>query len=296
MVSAPLIQGRIVTPEILAQVRGFIGEQPDWSCRRLALELCRQWQWHNAAGQLKDMAARSFLDKLEARGWIQLPPRQRRRGPGFAPRLAALPPSPPAELKESLAQLRPLQWQVFSARQAQAARFNAYLAHYHYLSYRSTVGENIGYLVQDRQGRDLACALFGAAAWKTQPRDAFIGWTAEERQAHLGRIVNNSRFLILPWVRVPELASHILGQVARRIAVDWMARYGHQVVLLETFVERGRFRGSCYRAANWICVGQTQGRTRQDRQRVLQAPVKDVLVYPLRSDFRKALCYEAVHA
>jgi hypothetical protein len=290
MVSAPMIQGRMVTPEVLAQVRGLIAEQPGWSRRRLALELCRQWQWHNAAGQIKDMAARTFLDKLEGRGWIELPPRQRRRGPGFAPRLAALPPSPSVEVNESLAQLRPLQWQVFSARQALAARFNAYLARYHYLPYRSTVGENLGYLVQDRQGRDLACVLFGAAAWKTQPRDAFIGWSAAERQAHLDGIVNNSRFLILPWVRVPELASHILGRVARRVARDWQAQYGHAVVLLETFVERDRFRGSCYRAANWRHVGQTQGRTRQDRQHLLQSPVKDVWVYPLQTDFRKVLC------
>src|SRR5450755_4143255 len=117
MVSAPLIQGRMVTPGILAQVRGLIAERPGWNRRRLALELCRQWQWHNAAGQIKDMAARSFLDKLEARGCLELPPRQRRRGPGFAPRLAALPLSPSVEVNESLAQLRPLQWQVFSARQ-----------------------------------------------------------------------------------------------------------------------------------------------------------------------------------
>ncbi len=288
MVSAPIIEGRIVTPEMLAQVRELIAERTDWSRRRLALELCRLWQWHNAAGQIKDMAARSFLDKLEARGWIQLPPRQRRRGPGFAPRLAALPP-PPAELKESLGQLRPLQWQVFSARQPQAARFNAYLARYHYLPYRTTVGENLGYLVQDRHGRDLACALFGAAAWKTQPRDDFIGWTLSERQTYLGRVVNNSRFLILPWVRVAELASHILGQVARRVARDWQAHYGHPVVLLETFVERERFRGSCYRAANWLHIGQTQGRTRQDRQHRLQAPVKEVFVYPLQRNFRQQL-------
>jgi Domain of unknown function (DUF4338) len=293
MVSAPVIQGRMVTPEILAQVRGLIAERPGWSRRRLALELCRQWQWHNAAGQIKDMAARSFLDKLEARGCLELPPRQGRGGPGFAPRLAVLPPAP-TEFKESLAQLRPLQWQVFSARQPQATRFNAYLARYHYLPYRSTVGENLGYLVQDRQGRDLACALFGAAAWKIQPRDAFIGWTAHQRQTHLGGVVNNSRFLILPWVRVPELASHILGRVARRVARDWQARYSHPVVLLETFVERSRFRGSCYRAANWICVGQTQGRTRQDRQHQLQAPVKDILVYPLQANFRAQLCH--VHA
>jgi hypothetical protein len=260
----------------------------NWHHRR-SREGPEQLQWHNAAGQVKDMAARSFLDKLEARGWIELPARQRRRGPGFAPRLAALPPPPQAELKGSLAQLRPLQWQVFSARQPQAARFNAYLARYHYLPYRSTVGENLGYLVQDRQGRDLACALFGAAAWKTQPRDAFIGWTATQRQTHLSWVVNNSRLLILPWVRVPGLASHILGRVARRVARDWQAHYGHPVVLLETFVERERFRGSCYRAANWLYVGQTRGRTRQDRQHQLQAPVKDVFVYPLHCNFRQQL-------
>ena len=197
-------------------------------------------------------------------------------------------------VEASLAELRPLQWQVFSARQPQARRFNAYLARYHYLTYRSAVGENLGYLVQDRQGRDLACALFGAAAWKIQPRDTFLGWTASERQAHLGRVVNNSRFLILPWVRVPELASHILGRMARRLANDWRAHYGHPVVLLETFVERERFRGSCYRAANWIYVGQTQGRTRQDREWRIRAPVKDIWVYPLQANFRKQLCH--VHA
>ena len=259
MVSGPIIQGRAVTADLLAQVRGLVAERPDWSRRRLALELCRRWQWHNAVGQIKDMAARSFLNKLEQRGWIALPPPQGRRGPGFAPRLAMLPPPPQTLITGSLAQLRPLHFEVLGARQARAARF-------------------------------------GAAAWKAQPRDAFIGWTAAQRQGRLGQVANNSRFLILPWVRVPQLASHILGQVARRIAADWQGRYGHRVALLETFVERGRFRGSCYRAANWTCVGQTQGRTRQDRQHALQGPVKDVLVYPLQADFRKALCHEALHA
>jgi hypothetical protein len=289
--SAPIIQGRVVTPEVLGQVRGLIAEQRAWSRRRLALELCRQWQWKNTASQVKDMAARSFLNKLEERGWIELPPRQRRRGPGFAPRLATLPARPPADLAESLSQLRALQFQVFRARQSQASQFNAYLARYHYLPYRSTVGENLAYLVADRQGRDLACALFSAAAWKVQPRDDFIGWTAAQRQAHLGWVANNSRFLILPWVRVPELASHLLGQLARRVWADWQAHYGHRVILLETFVEAERFRGSCYRAANWICVGQTQGRTRQDREHKIQAAVKDILVYPLEANFRKQLCH-----
>ncbi len=291
MVAAPILQGRSVTPEILDQVRGLIGAHAGWSRRRLALELCQQWGWRNAAGQIKDMAARCFLDKLEESGWVQLPPRQKRRGPGFAPRLEALPPPPPTVITESLAQLRPLHFEVFGARQPQAGRFNGYLARYHYLPYRSTVGENLAYLVSDGQGRDLACVLFGAPAWKTQPRDAFIGWTGAQRQAHLDRVANNSRFLILPWVRVPELASHILGRVARRLPTDWQAHYGHPVVLLETFVQRDRFRGSCYRAANWICVGQTQGRTRQDRQHTIQAPVKDIWVYPLQSNFRKHLCH-----
>jgi hypothetical protein len=294
MVSAPILQGRSVTPQILDEVCALIGAHPGWSRRRLALALCQQWHWRNDAGQIKDMAARSFLDKLEERGWVQLPPRQRRRGPGFAPRLAELMPPPASAIAESLAQLRPLQFELFGARQPQAARFNAYLAGYHYLPYRSAVGENLAYLVQDRQGRDLACVLFGAAAWRLEPRDQFIGWTATERPYHLGLLANNSRFLILPWVRVPHLASHILGQVARRLDRDWRAYYGHGLVLLESFVQRDRFRGTCYRAANWICVGQTQGRTRQDHDHRIQAPVKDIFVYPLQADFRKELCH--VHA
>jgi len=167
MVSTPIIQGRVVTPEILDEVRALIIGQPDWSRRRLALELCRQWQWHNAAGQIKDMAARSFLDKLEARGWIQLPPRQRRRGPGFAPRLAALPSSPSAEVKESLAQYGHCNGSVH-ARQPQAARFMR-IWRGTTTAYRSTVGENLGYLVQDHQGRDLACVLLAPPRGRPNP-------------------------------------------------------------------------------------------------------------------------------
>ncbi len=168
--------------------------------------------------------------------------------------------------------------------------FDSLLQEYHYLGYTGAVGQNVQYLVRDRPGRDLACVLFGAAAWQTRARDVFIGWTAAQREAGLHLVANNSRFLILPWGRVPELASPILGRVARRIAADWQWRYGQRVALLETFVERGRFRGSCYRAANWTCAGQTQGRTRQDRRHVLQVPVMDVWVYPLQADFRRVLC------
>lgn len=183
-------------------------------------------------------------------------------------------PHPTDPIVGCLSELQPLQIQELSGQPEARPLFDWLLHQYHYLGYTSAVGQNVQYLVRDRQGRDLACLLFGAAAWKTRARDVFIGWTAAQRQAHLGQVTNNSRFLILPWVRVPELASHILGQVARRIAADWRGRYGQRVVLLETFVERGRFRGSCYRAANWMCVGQTRGRTRQDRRHAQRSPTR----------------------
>ena len=132
--------------------------------------------------------------------------------------------------------------------------------------------------------------MFGAAAWKCQDRDRFIGWTAEQRQKHLGWVANNTRFLILPWVKVPDLGSWILGQVASRIGRDWQAKYGHPVVVLETFVEQQRFRGTVYRAANWQLVGVTAGRSRQDRHTCLAVPRKEIYLYPLRRSFREALC------
>jgi hypothetical protein len=267
----------------------LIAEQGQWSRRALALELCRRWRRENPLGQLKDMAARSFLNKLHERGWIQLPPAQKRHGPGFAPPLMDLSGHQPDPIVEPLAQLRPLQFHRVRPRHTAARKFNAYLERHHYLPFRSTVGENLAYLVQDRRGRELACLLFGAAAWKIQARDRFIGWSAAQRERGLERIANNCRFLILPWVEVAHLASHLLAQAARRLAADWQSQYGHPVVLLESFVQRDRFRGTCYRAANWMCVGQTRGRTRQDPHHHIQAPIKDVWVYPLVAEFRKKL-------
>jgi len=151
------------------------------------------------------------------------------------------------------------------------------------------VGENLQYVVRDAQNRSLACLVFGAAAWKCQARDQFIGWAAEPRQKHLALVANNTRFLILPWVRVLDLGSWILGRVTGRIARDWQAKYGHRVVLLETFVEQPRFGGTVYRAANWQRVGRTTGRTRQDRHTRIQVAAKDIYVYPLRRGFREVL-------
>ena len=171
--------------------------------------------------------------------------------------------------------------------------FRRYLAQHHYLSYGGPIGENLGYLIRSCAGVELACLLFGAAAWQCAGRDQWIGWSTEQRAAGLQFIANNSRFLILPWVRVEHLASHILAQIARRIAADWQKRYHHAIHLLETFVQPDRFRGTCYQAANWIRVGQTTGRTRQSRRQrdnLVHAPRKDIYLYPLVSDVRRELC------
>lgn len=170
------------------------------------------------------------------------------------------------------------------------ALFRCLISSYHYLGFSGNVGRNMAYMARDRTGRPLACPLFGSAAWKCAPRDAFLGWEPTARESNVNLITNNTRFLVLPWVEVPNPASHVLGQVARRVSADWRARYGHPIHMLETFVERGRFTGTCYRAANWICLGQTKGRSRNDRDLTMRVPVKDVYVYPLAKRFREALC------
>jgi hypothetical protein len=190
-----------------------------------------------------------------------------------------------------LAALQPLTLREVSPPQGKEEHvlFEALLHQHHYLSHRSTVGENLQYLVQDRSGRPLACVLFGAAAWQCRVRDQAIGWDAATRRRRLGYVTNNTRFLIVPWACVPHLASHILGRIARRLSADWGRKYGHPIYLLETFVDSSRFQGTCYQAANWRRVGQTTGRTRQNKTMVAQAPPKAVWLYPLREDFRQAL-------
>jgi hypothetical protein len=259
----------------------------------LSRELAERWNWRTPLGQLKDMAARTLLLKLERRGMIGLPAcrraspnRMRHKRPPVA---ALLPPAAP--VAAALATLTPLQLcEVSGAAWApQRAIFEAALHQYHYLSYRSPVGENLQYLVQDREGRVLACALFGAAAWQCAARDRFIGWTAAQRPGGLPGLANQARFLILPWVRVPHLASHVLAQLTRRLSADWERKYGHPVFLVETFVELGRFAGTCYRAANWRHVGATTGRTRQTLPGGVGVPRKAVYVYPLHPRFRQRL-------
>jgi hypothetical protein len=200
----------------------------------------------------------------------------------------ACPPFPPL-LEGSLSGLQPLEWQLGRHGSPERERALAYLRHYHYLGCNRPVGTHLVYLVRDAQARDLAVHLAGAAAWQCAPRDRYIGWSGAERAAGLHRIGNHSRFLILPWVRVPQLASHLLGGLARRLAADWPVQHGWGLELLETFVEVGRFKGVAYRAANWQPVGLTTGRTRQEKEHRPQAPRKSVWVYPLSPRFREAL-------
>lgn len=290
-----LIQGRWWTPEQIASIRRLIGEHPDWSRRRLSIALSEQFAWRTATGQLRDMAARHLLNKLAQRQWIELPARRPcggkqtlrvlQNGQG---ELFSAPEAAP--IVQSLASLRPLEILLAEPRQALAADFVRYLARYHYLGFGGDTGSTLRYVIRDCQGRDVACALFGAAAWQVRARDIFIGWNATQRRERLGAVVNNTRFLILPHVRVAHLASHLLGALLRRLAGDWQRKYAISLCLAETFVEQERFSGACYRAANWQRVGQSCGRSRADREHRLQVPIKDIYLYPLEPDFRQRLC------
>ena len=285
------VQGREITQDDIELVQRLIEADPSRNRTRLSKELCLLWNWRAANGQIKDMACRTLLSKLEQRGHITLP---RRRSPGRGCRKVSIPyvPHNTASIACSLSALKRVHIQLVG-NTGLLDLFQSLLYRYHYLGFSSTVGENMKYLVFDREHNPLACLLFGSAAWNCAPRDDFIGWNAETRKANLKFLTNNMRFLILPWVRVPHLASHILGRVARRISSEWIEKYGHPLYLLETFVERDCFRGICYQAANWIYVGQTKGRSRNDRYTTLKVPVKDIYLYPLTERFREALSHEA---
>jgi hypothetical protein len=288
MTSVRVLQGRDVSDTDIESIRALFAEHPAWGRTRVSEALCRRWDWRNAQGRFKDMAARTLLLKLERAGLICLPPRQRPSSNGFRNRRVPLVAPAPDRIVGALRDLQPVAVSLIGPGSADLPLFNGLLAHYHYLGHRNTVGENLRYLIRDRQGRPVACALFGAAAWHCAARDAYLGWDRATRVRHLHRLTNNTRFLIPAWVQIPHLASHVLGLIARRIRADWQAKYGHPVDALETFVDRDRFQGTCYRAANWRRLGVTQGRTRNDRAHHIRAAVKDVYLYPLVADGRRA--------
>lgn len=283
-------RGRNVGPSDIAFVRQLIAEHPADSRRRLSARLCDAWNWVQSNGQPCDMVARGLLLSLHRAKLIELPA-VRYTPPNNVARHAkpvAVPQLTWEALGTSLAALRPLSFS--QVRRSSAERlFDSLLQTHHYLGYTRPVGEHLKYLVTSHD-TPVACLAFSSAPRHLGARDRFIGWSASARRAHVHLLAYNTRFLILPWARVPHLASHILSQVARRISADWNALYGHPVWFLETFVEPERFRGTCYRAANWHMLGETTGRGKAAPTKKPNRSIKQVWGYPLARDFRHRLC------
>jgi hypothetical protein len=284
----------------IESIRRVIAAHPGLSRRQLSARLCAEWNWVQPNGQPRDMVARSLMLGLHRAGHIQLPAkrvsppnnavvhgRAARHGPVQGPaQLAwALEPVP---LACSLGQLGPLEIRQVR-RRPQEGLFDRLLQDHHYLGYTRPVGEHLKYLVSG-QGRPVACLAWSSAPRHLGPRDRFIGWSAVQRRAHLPLLAYNSRYLILPWVQVRHLASHVLAAVARVICADWQALYEHPVCLLETFIDPERFVGTCYRAANWTYLGLSTGRGKDDQTNRPNRSLKQLWVYPLRPDFRRQLC------
>jgi hypothetical protein len=286
------IAGRPLTTDDLTFIASVIAERPDWSRWALSRELAHRLGWRSPMGQLKDMACRELLVKLARDGLVAVPAPKRATP---SPRRLR-PPLPVVHSREPVAcalpGVQPVSVSLVGRGTPEAELIRHLLVEYHYLGLDRTTGATVRYLVRSGDGRLLGCALWGSAAWKTAARDQWIGWTAQERVVSLGRVVDNTRYLILPWVRVPHLASHVLGLMTRRIAADWRVQYGTDVVLAETFVDVSRYAGTCYRAAGWELVGETAGRTRDDRQNNIQVPRKAILLKPLVSDWRRCLGLE----
>ena len=281
-------RGRVVTPEEILYIRELIAAHPRASRRRLSQKLCEAWQWKQANGALRDMVCRSLLLMLDRGGHIQLPavkfvphnPLVRRQRPGLAP-IDTTPIHGPLQelLPVEIDQVR---------RTDHESLFNGLMEHYHYLTYEQPVGEHLKFLVW-AQERPIACLAWSSAPRHLGSRDRYIGWSAEARRRNIRFIAYNTRFLILPWVRVPHLASHILGKVTRALSDDWAQMYGHPVYFAETFIDPGRFRGTCYRAANWQLLGLTTGRGKNDQTNKPNRPIKEILGLPLTARFRKYL-------
>lgn len=281
-------RGRVVTAADIKFIQQLIANNPGASRRRLSKELCEAWQWKQANGAPRDMVCRGLLLMLHRAGQIELPA------------VRFIPPNPlvkrtrpaPAvidttQLCTSLSQIRPLEFRQVR-RTADEPLFNSLLEGYHYLAYTQPVGEHLKYLVCTA-GRPIACLAWSSAPRHLGSRDRFIGWEPEARLRNIRFIAYNTRFLILPWVEVENLASYILGRMARELSSDWERIYGHPIYFLETFIDPERFHGTCYKAANWIVVGLTTGRGKDSMSKRPNRPLKEVLAYPLTKHFRELM-------
>ena len=281
-------RGRVVTADELTFIRQLIAENPGASRRRLSEKLCEAWQWKQANGALRDMVCRGLLLMLHRAGEIELPPIRFQtlnpfvRRATSAPMLIDMTP-----IAGALKQLQPIQLQQVR-RTGDEPLFNSLMEQHHYLNYEQPVGEHLKYLAW-AHGRPIACLAWSSAPRHLGSRDRYIGWSAEARRRNIRFIAYNTRFLILPWVAVPYLASHILGRMAAVLSDDWQQMYRHPIYFTETFIDPGRFRGTCYRAANWQLLGRTTGRGKNDQTNRPNRPIKEVLGLPLTPRFRDYL-------
>ena len=280
--------GRLFSEQEMRLIRAIIAEDPNRHRFALSQVVCERLHWRRANGQLKDMSCRVAMLRMHRDGLIPLPAPRRRHYNGTLHRRRTPQAEPELPIIARVDALPALQVRPL-ADQREAQLWREYVDRYHYLGYTPLPGAQMRYLVTS-QRRVLAVVGFGASAWKAAPRDRFIGWSVAQREARLQLVVNNARFLILPWVQVRNLASTVLARSSRRLPDDWQARYGYRPLLLETFVQSDRFAGTSYRAANWTHVGQTQGRGKLDVHKTYALPRKDIWLYPLRRDFRRRLC------
>lgn len=281
-------RGRVVTGEDVAFIRQFMAENSEDSRWSLSRKLCQAWDWRQPNGALRDMVCRGLMLQLDRAGQIELPPVRVRIVNPFLNRK-----KPPrieidqAPLEGTVSDLAPLEFRQVRRTDSEAL-FNSLIEQYHYLGYCQPVGEQLKYIVFAKD-RPLACLAWSSAPRHLGDRDRFIGWTKAFREKNLSHIACNTRFLILPWVQVSCLASHILGKMVKVLPVDWERIYHHPLHYLETFVDQERFQGTCYRAANWRCIGQTTGRGKNDQTKRPNRSIKGIWGYPLSKDFRRQL-------
>ena len=277
--------GRDFSVQELALIRALIADNPTCTRARLSRLTCEALGWYKADGGLKEMSCRVAMLRMQADGVIQLPAPRGERPTSritFTEHTA-----PQAVIDQPANRLAPLQFCPVESR-AHSRLWNEYIHRYHYLGYKTLPGAQLRYFVTSSD-QFVALLGFGASAWQAAPRDNYIGWSHDQRKAQLHRVVNNARFLILPWVRSKNLASMILSMAAKRLPMDWEARYHYRPVLLETFVEKDRFAGTSYKAANWTYVGETKGRGKLGPSGKQSVPIKDMWLYPLARDFRSTL-------
>jgi hypothetical protein len=281
-------RGKVITGDDISFINRLIGENPDDSRWALSKKLCREWNWVQPNGTLRDMVCRGLMLELHRAGHIRLPARKRKPpNPLLNRKKPSKVPIDQSPVHGKVSEIKPLSFRQVR-RTASEKLFNSLIDQYHYLGYCHPVGEQLKYIIYSQQ-RPIACLAWSSAPRHIGCRDRFIGWSAQGRKKHIHLMAYNTRFLILPWVRVRSLASHILGRMAKVLPHDWQTIYSHPIYYLETFVDKERFAGTCYKAANWIYLGDTTGRGKNDHTYKPNRSIKAVWGYPLSKHFRMLL-------